>query len=476
MASIGVHVLGGKTNSASVISGPFGNPFDAYVAALKGKSTGSHERAIVDSKPAPWLSWVTVPSKASFSRGGSVETDGTSTEAPEETADDTEAAITSDQPTSDGKTEEGLFGFFSKALQVSGPLGMIAGVGMHAVGAILQRKKKEAAFDEAYSFDGVAERALLGEAALTTIVNFGGRKCQQKRIFDKMQAKVLKLQPVCRRAGPAIMPFVMEPAWRATTGGLRLPPKQTGEADVEPSRTPTADDMNTLGFGPRVSANKEAFIGLLTESLTMTDVEAFTGTEANIGKVISSGLRVAGPLLGSVLVSGLPLLLGGGGEADFEADVDADPEATINDSSSSAYTYDAMTQRAIAGEAALEALMETPVETLQQEGWMDVLKKGLLDGRKYLEPGLGVLGGALGVASAAVSLAAANKQQKKETQAVAAGQDDGDGAETGDAGGDGEADVDEADVNGEADVDDEAAAETEFLAGLATEAGAQDDD
>lgn len=36
MASIGVHVLGGNPNSASLIAGPLGNPFDAAVAALKG--------------------------------------------------------------------------------------------------------------------------------------------------------------------------------------------------------------------------------------------------------------------------------------------------------------------------------------------------------------------------------------------------------------------------------------------------------
>lgn len=58
MASVGVHVLGGNPNSASVISEPYDNPFDAYVVALKAKPTASQNKieATMNDKRADWLS------------------------------------------------------------------------------------------------------------------------------------------------------------------------------------------------------------------------------------------------------------------------------------------------------------------------------------------------------------------------------------------------------------------------------------
>ena len=258
------------------------------------------------------------------------------------------------------------------------------------------------------------------------------------------------------------MPFVMEPAWRATGGGLTLPPKPNGEADVEPTRIPTSDDTNTTGFGPRLNANAEAIIAALTESLTMQDAEAFTDTESGIGEVIGKALRLTGPVLGSVAESGLSRLVGD--EADPEAGVDPSPEADVNNPETSDYTYDAMTQRAIAGEASLEALLATPTESLQQEGWFDILKTAIIKLRPALSAKASVLSRAARIAKAAMDLATAKKNaaaaKKKETAAkketqVEADQEQNDGGETGGK--------DEADVSG---MNDEVSAEAEFIAEL----------
>lgn len=458
-ASIGVHVLGGNPNSASVISGRFGNPFDAHVAALKGKPAGSHSsgEAMVDGKQADWLSWVTVPTKESVSSGEADTSDETGTGGPDEATGDTEATIPSEQPDSESTLQEGFFSLFSKALQVSSPLGMIAGMGMSAVGQLLKRKK-EAAMDEAYSFDGVAERALLGEAALSTVIHLGTAKCKDLGIFDRMQPTVIKLQPVCRRVAPAIIPFVMEPVWRATTGGLILPQKRKGEAGIEPAHVPTSDDTNSLGFGPRLSANAEAFVSTLTESLTPQDVEAFTDTESGIGEVIGKALRVTGPILGSVAESGLSRLAGD--EAGTEAGIDTDPEAAINNPETSEYTYDAMTQRAVAAEAALEALLQTPMETLQPEAWWEPMKNFIVAHGKDMGAGASALGGAMSIAVAAMNLVTASKNAKKKEMQSEAEQAQGDGAETGENGENGEADVDGTNQG-------ESAEEAEFLETLA---------
>ncbi len=259
---------------------------------------------------------------------------------PDEAMGDTEATIPSEQPESKTGLDEGFFDFLSKALTVAGPMGIIAGIGMSAVGHVV-RSNRELAFDEAYSFDGVAERALVGEASLAAIIKLGPSKCRDLGIFDRMEPVVSKLRPICRRVASTIMPFVMESAWRATGGGLVLP---QNEADVGPKRIPTSDDTNTTGFGPRLNANAEAVMKALTESLTAQDIEALTDTEFSWASIFSTALRVAGPILGSVLQSGLARLEVGD-EAGNEAGVDPSPEAEVNNPETSQYTYDAITQR-----------------------------------------------------------------------------------------------------------------------------------
>lgn len=392
-------MLGGNPNSASVISGPYGNPFDAYVTALKGKQTRSHEsEATVDGPEADVVSWITVPTKEEVSGGETDAATETGGAGQEDSTEDPEGAVPPGQPDSESELEEGFFNFLKKALKVAGPLGMVASAGLNVAGTLLG-KKREAAVDEAYSFEGAAERALLGEAALEAVVHLGPSKCKDLGIFQKMQPTVIKLRPICRRAGPTIMPYVMERAWRLTSKGV---PTKSGEAAVEPARTITSADTNTLGFGPRLDANTEAFVQMLTESITTDDAESFANTEFKIGGIIRKGLRIFGSLFESVAESGLESL--SGGQADTEADVNPDPEADVENPESAAYTYDAMTQRAIAGEAALRALIQTPVETLQQEGLVNILKGPLVKyGPKFLKLLQGV-GTGLGIASAVKDL------------------------------------------------------------------------
>lgn len=426
MASIGVHVLGGNPNSASVISGPYGNPFDAYVTALKGNLTGSHksDEATVDGTEADWLSWITVPTKGQVSGGENDASTETGAGGVDETMDNSEDTVPPGQPDSESGLEEGFFGFLKKALRVSGPLGMAASVGLNVVGTLLG-KKREAAVGEAYSFEGVAERALLGEAALAAIVHLDPSKSKHLVIFKRMQPTVLKLRPLYNRAAPAVMPLVMERAWRMTTVPTMSVRKKKGEAAIKPAGIATTSaDTNTLGFGPRLDPNAEAFVQMFAESLTTEDTESFADTEFNFGAIFAKGLRILGPVLGSVTESGFSGLEGG--QAGTEAGVDPDTEADINNPESSAYTYDAMTQRAIAGEAALGALLQTPVEVLQQEGLVNVMKGPLI---KYGPRFLRLLNGAatgLGLAAAVKDLAG-----KKDEMQGGAGLDQGDAANPG---------------------------------------------
>ncbi|KAL9111829.1 MAG: hypothetical protein Q9187_007870, partial [Circinaria calcarea] len=412
MASIGVHVLGGNPNSASVISGPYGNSFDALGAALNVKQKGSQgdSEATVDGNEADWLSWITIPIKEQFSGGEADMPAEQDTGCHDKETDHSETTTPTGQPDSESGSDEEFFNFIRKALRVAGPMGMIASAGLSVAGKLLARKK-ESAIDEAYSFDGVAERALLGEAALAAVVQLGPSKCKNLGIFKRMQPTIRNLQPIYRRAGPAIIPFVMERAWRMTAAPTMLTAEKSAEEPIELPRPVHSADTNTVVFGPRLDVNSEAFVEKLTESLSAEGTEAFADTESGIGTIIGRAIRVAGPVLGGPALAGIVRVVG----RLVEADLDQDTEAEFNNPESSAYTYNAMTQRAIAGEAALGALLQTPVEVLEQEGFWNKINGPLIKyGPKFLKFGVGLLTEA-DIAAVAASLETVRKVA--ETQA-----------------------------------------------------------
>ncbi len=197
---------------------------------------------------------------------------------------------------------------------MAGPLGMVASVGLSAVGKLL-KKKKESSLDEAYSFEGVLERAMLREAALEAVVQLGPAKCKDLGIFKRMQPTVRRLRPI-RWASPSLMPFMMEPAWRLTSAALlrkkiALPPpkKEHMKADVE-SASVTAKKPVT--FGPLLDPKTEAFLEAFTEGITAAAAEesneGVEGTEFDVGATIDKAIRIAGPNLGGGVETGLARL------------------------------------------------------------------------------------------------------------------------------------------------------------------------
>lgn len=430
MASVGVHVLGRDPNAASLISGPDGNPFDVYTTALKGNlaPSGASGATTVGGKKAVWLSWVTVHAKDVASGDKNNGSSDPVNEDPDKTKKKSEADIPSGQPGSDGTGDENFFGFLKTALGMAGPYGAVASLAMGAVGKMVAKRKykTESTFDEAETFEGTPERALLGESALSAIIHLGPARCKDLGIFARMQPTVLQLQPICTRVGPMIMPFVMERAWRVTLAQSRWRMQKPDEADFG-LHTVTLADTNTLGFGPRLDANKEAFIEKMTKSLTTQDVESFSGTEFMPGEIVRKGLRISGPIIGPYVGPGLSSLAGG--QDDTEADIKSAVAAEIKDPDSSAYTYNAMTQRAIAGEAALNALLQTPLESLNDEGFWGSIKEPLLKyGADFLKfgtgkPGLDFATGALSLAAAAVSLSDANKRKKNNQEDTGSDED-----------------------------------------------------
>jgi hypothetical protein len=243
-----------------------------------------------------------------------------------------------------------------------GPLGALAGVALNVAGKISASSTgSEADLNKAYSYEGVAERAILGEAAIEAIKYLGNEKCKQEGIFSSMAEIVKKMAPTVRAVAPKLVGAVAEPALRMALDSLNKTKAGTeatlGDGKIRSLRK---EETNTLGFGARLSMQQEAFIQALTDTLRPNDAESFLGVETSIGNVICKGLRVSGPIISPVTRNGLPLLARG-----------------TEGQTLGPFPFEGLAERAMIGEAALQTLMGLPTPKLQQEGLFDIMKNAI---------------------------------------------------------------------------------------------------
>jgi hypothetical protein len=439
LTSIGVHVLGGNPNSASVILGRYGNSFDALRMALKRSTKG--------------FQWVTVsatkletPTKSTSEKGSSDDTDEgyVADEAfakPKPKSGLGKSPVSSGQRSQrqqDSQIQSELEIFakaFKKAKKVTtDPLGAIAAYGLHVAGMQARQLRGESEADdenpkveaedgaedssstavdvdgktadeiggeaegdaaeasdddEAYAdeefdleeavdaaYEGVAERAILTEAAFLTFQAIGSKKCGNLRYMDHMKAYVAKHSATVGRAGTVVFPSLMPVALQATLAKLQQqqavakgPPETHGlNASVG------IEDAAPSGFGPKLSENGEAILDELTMEFETESGEAFT---PELSEIVSKGLRIPGAIVAKVASQCLPDLIARAEALSLEQEAGSEGgiEAAMADESSSEYLYDAMAQRALIGEAMLESILNTPVDVQREEGIFPVLKK-----------------------------------------------------------------------------------------------------
>ncbi|KAH7136160.1 hypothetical protein B0J11DRAFT_611978 [Dendryphion nanum] len=442
LISIGVHVLGGNPNSASVISGKYGNSFDALRTALKSSTKG--------------FQWVTIPAASGATNGTAtgarypikVPVKGNTREFEEEETtliSGTKTRITPSnyriyRPNRPRHQPADTFtAALDKARRVTtDPLGAIAAYGLHVAG--MQARQFRAEFDlaetgdvddnheqvsddqieadsqtgvpheadnneeddsetaneadvdtedapayippdedhefteesGAAAYEGVAERAILTEAAFLTLQEIGPKKCQQLKYMDRIRAYVDKHGKAVGRAGAVVFPSLMAPALQATMTKIRLQQQvakgnETGDAG-DPSVA--VEDAAVGGFGPKLDKNHEAIIEELTNAF---DTDNETAHNGSIADIIDKGLRIPGAIIAKVAESDLPDLTQRA-EALQEASTES-LEAALEDSNSPEYLYDAMAQRALIGEAMLEAILNTPAPVQSEEGLFSIFKK-----------------------------------------------------------------------------------------------------
>ena len=249
---------------------------------------------------------------------------------------------------------------------LGGPIGALAGFALNAAGKLAESTDAES-FDPSSAHEGTMERAVLAEAALTAIQTMQLHPDDQESIFSDMKDYVMKAAPTIKKVAPKVMGAMMEPALRMALNSLHNY-NQKGMSGAE-----AFEDQSNEPFRPNIQysaridqpgdRNTEAFVKGLQNAMLQGQEALDDESEEGFFDFISAGARLASQgLMGAARV-GLPILakmVEGGAES---------VEAT--DSAQSALSSSDLAKRALVGEAALQAIMKLPPQTLQEEGFFD---------------------------------------------------------------------------------------------------------
>ena len=300
-------------NSASTISGPFGNDYKSMIAAFTrpGMKVATVGEVDVFSPPNP--------------------------DEPTESFMDIFESVA-----------KFVLPVASTALSVAtpflGPIGPVAAIGSVALGAL--GNMCESSFDHntesivpsgtpSRALDGCAQRAVLCEAALQTVQKLDPASAEASKILCHMEATYHALEPTLKVA-PKLHDALMGPALKMAIDDLTRP--RAPESGIR-LRKQLIDDHNTESFTDIDTKNfADALIS--SPSLVVHGEEAFFDF---LGGFIGKGLGFVTPLLKEGAKFGLGKLV-----------------EAVSGSAESAFDSDPVTEtlfkRAIMGEAALQAI------------------------------------------------------------------------------------------------------------------------
>ena len=414
LASIGAHVYGGTFNSASVI-GKLGNPYNDYLAAFSlpkisdgldlvpvtapptvelSAANGAHASiAPVITHTGSYLSAdASVSSSTNRSDLNGSFTNGSSAESETNSGRRQLTHSSARGSTQHVEDEEGFFEFMKGALRVGaplvgsvlktglplalgplgGPIGALAGVALNAAGKLAETTEAESSFDMATVHDGAVEKAILGEAALTAIQTLKLHPDDEESIFSDMKDYIVKVAPTVKKVAPHIMGAMMEPALRIALNSLHtynekgLSGAEAFDDEInEPFHYSAPASTKRLALD---SVSKD-FVSGLHDSITHGQESLDGESEEGFLDFVTTGLSFAAK-------HGLPLLA----KAFSPESADAESlEASPPVAAPTSLSADDLGKRALAGEAALHALMKLPKDVLEEEGIfdtiMDVVKK-----------------------------------------------------------------------------------------------------
>lgn len=369
--SIGVHAYGGAINKASAI-GTHGNTFAHYIQALEQRTSEKPgEMFIVTIKGAAHP-----PEAESGGLDDPIESwDGETGPPPEghpqETALDKFSRLMStglqlaNAPPTEAAAEAGMPVVMGSA---AAPLGSLAAIAYGAAGRFAEASAPSSSAASSTSTSttisslgpeaqaGLVECAIMGEAALSAVMTMSREANEANGVFLRMAQHVENnresIQSVRRVLGPVsntcLGGIVAHHYARSRRG---RPRKFTVEASPATESGTAAEHVEAFAEGILIASKGES------ESAEAGPEEFSLASLANL---VKNGFNIAKPVLSGVVKTGLPLLAAGLGalestEAAAEAEADAKP------------LVDAMTARAILGEAALAAVANMPLEAAQGE-------------------------------------------------------------------------------------------------------------
>ena len=243
--------------------------------------------------------------------------------------------------------------------------GALAGAVLTATGVFA--KDTSAAvheFRQGLPYDGIVERAILGEAAFCVVMSMKRRRLEEEGIFSEMARIVKQIAPATKQIAPYIMDALTGPALRIALDALYN--KTTGPEARFGSATSHVTPF-AQSFTPSnstLSSEAETFIKRL--SAHCVDHEESENSLSSINRIIQIGFREAGPVLTTVaneglqyLVSILPVSASGGEGVPSHAPY-----------------IDGLPERAMLGEAALQALMKVPKQRLEESAF-DIMAQSI---------------------------------------------------------------------------------------------------
>ncbi|KAK5652966.1 hypothetical protein OQA88_9446 [Cercophora sp. LCS_1] len=372
--SIGVHVFGGVHNSASMI-GPNGNNFRTYIDALSAYAGDLPAVKKERDEKDRWLVYIDLPGFPDPSPAPSPPNPDGKQENIEEGRGTLGGNIEGLDPVLKsvlnkavgvikraGPTEaleEGQPIVLGKTMRYMAPqIGALSAVALHAAGRMAASRTGTELTEKVYSFEGAAERAVLGESAIEALRRMGNARCKELGVFKTMADSVRRLRPTVMGASPTILPAVAGPVLRLTIDELaRKRAEGTEDIPAEDKRhfRSLERERNTkVGLLPEQELSN--FIQHFEMACNKESAQEFLGIASTIGDLIGLGLRHIPSLL-NMAKAGLSLF--SGGHEDVE---DASPAP-----------FEGYAERALVGEAALESLVKLGPEKCQQEGLFDVM-------------------------------------------------------------------------------------------------------
>ena len=331
---ISVHVYGGAgKNSASVINGMYGNPFNSYVSVFDKQYPAQQVAASV-----PDLSFVSVPSQAQDSKSLTVDEPGA-----EDFWSTLKSVIKVAAPIASDVLQVG-----SIALgPVAGPIAAIAGTALGAAGKLAGA---ESDLGGATSDNAVISRAILAEAAMSVVENMDQNTAAKLGIYQNMQAVYSGMGPKVKDLAPKILPTIREPALRIALDNLQKRTSGT-ESDFLSTGIPERLQVNTGDL-----STSDAFAHKLLEpTVRETAEESFW---SSLGGMLKTAGTVAG--VATSAINSLSSMV-------------SPTESGIELSELDKHLI-ALANRAIMGECALQALQKVDSRSLGSESFFGALK------------------------------------------------------------------------------------------------------